>query len=440
MRLYGKLILGILIVAVLALAAVGGNYALTRLRQPPSDIPTVRVLRGPLELRVYTTGELRPGQTATLVAPPVGGVLQIIHLVKSGTAVKKDDVVAEFDPSEQQYNLEQSQSQLDEAEQQIKKMKAEAAVRAAQDKEALMRAQFDVRRAELTIKGNDLLGAIEARKNVINLEEARRKLDQLERDIKSKASSDQADLAVLGVTRTRAMMTMKMAQQSIDNMILRAPIDGYVALGQNRDASGGIYFSGMELPEFNEGDQTYPGRVIAQVVGIERMEILSKVSEIDRGTLDSGQAIDVQVDALPQKRFTGTIKSLAGMAGSSSIFFDDVGATNTFDASFEMDPRGMKLNPGVSARVMIRSGSVKDALSLPRQALFQKEGKPVVYVKRAESWEPCPVQIKYLTESRAVIDGIAEGTEVALVNPELKKSATAGKSGPLAPIIGGVIQ
>jgi len=83
---------------------------------------------------------------------------------------------------------------------------------------------------------------------------------------------------------------------------------------------------------------------------------------------------------------------------------------------------------------------VKDALSLPRQALFQKEGKPVVYVKRAESWEPCPVQIKYLTESRAVIDGIAEGTEVALVNPELKKSATAGKSGPLAPIIGGVIQ
>ena len=41
--------------------------------------------------------------------------------------LKQGDVVVEFDPSEQEYNLEQSKSQLDEAEQQIKKMKADQA-------------------------------------------------------------------------------------------------------------------------------------------------------------------------------------------------------------------------------------------------------------------------------------------------------------------------
>ena len=435
MRLRGKLTLGIVLVAVAALAAIAANYALVRLRKPVTDIPTVRVQRGPVELKVYTTGELRPGQAAMLVAPPGGSALQIIHLVKSGTIVKKDDVVAEFDPTEQEYNLEQSRSQLEEAEQEIRKMKADAAVRVAQDNVSLLRAQFDVRRAELTVKGNELLGAIEGKKNILNLEEARRKLEQLERDLKSRASSDQADMAVLNVKRTRAMMTIKVAQQNIDNMVVRAPIGGIVALGQNRDASGGIFFTGMELPEFREGDQTYPGRMIAQIMGVEQMEILSKVTETDRGILDSGQSVEVRVDALPLKKFVGKVKSLAGMAAVS--FFDDVSSSRSFDASFEMDAQGMILSPGVSAQVMIRSKNLSDALSLPRQALFEREGKPVVYVKRAADWEARPIQVKYLTESRAVIDGLDVGTEVALVNPELKKGKSAGKSGILSSILGG---
>jgi hypothetical protein len=47
------------------------------------------------------------------------------------------------------------------------------------------------------------------------------------------------------------------------------------------------------------------------------------------------------------------------------------------------------------------------------------------------------VHIKYLTESRAVIEGLPEGTEVALVNPDQEKSKSAGKTGPPASILGG---
>jgi hypothetical protein len=63
-----------------------------------------------------------------------------------------------------------------------------------------------------------------------------------------------------------------------------------------------------------------------------------------------------------------------------------------------------------------------------------------VYVRRGKEWEPRDVLIKYLTESRAIIEGLPEGTEVALVNPEQEKSKTAGKAGPLASVLGGATQ
>ena len=434
---------------MLVLSGTVACSALKNLKKPESSIPTTRVVREPVEVKVYALGELRPGRSAMVVAPAVaGGMLQIVHIVKTGTRVNEGDVVAEFDPSEQEYNLEQSKSQLEEADQQIKKLKADQAVRVAQENVSLMAAQFSVRRAELTVKGNDLLGAIEARKNVINLEEAKRRLEQLQRDIKSRASSDQADLAVQMASRTRAMMAMKLAQQNIDNMILRAPISGVVVLGQNMEAlmsaSGGVMISsGMEIPEFREGDQAYPGRLIAQIQDSAQMEIQSKITENDRGSLNPGQPIEVRVDSRPRRSFNGTIKSLAVSASSSSFYYLDyleALSTRSFDVTFDLDPKGEQLNPGVTTRVTVQATNVNDALSLPRQALFQKEGKPVVYLKQGENWQAKEIQIKYLTESRAVIEGLAEGTEVALVDPIQAKGKSGAKNSPLASILGGLSQ
>lgn len=448
MRVRRRTVLGIAVV-VLILGVGAACNLLTGLKKSALNIPTVRVVREPVEVKVYTIGELRPARSAMIVAPPVaGGTLQVIHIVKTGTRVNEGDVVVEFDPSEQEYNLEQSQSQLDEADQQIKRMKADQAVRVAQENVSLLMAQFSVRRAELTARGNELLGTIEAKKNLINLEEAKRRLEQMQRDVKSRASSDQADLAVQTVARTKAMLGMKLAQQNIDNMTLRAPISGVVVLGQNLEslmsASGSISISSvMEIPEYRQGDQVYPGRMIAQIQDVEQMEIQSKVTENDRGSLNSGQPIDVRVDSQPLKNYTGKIKSLAVSASSSSSSYLDyleALSTRSFDATFELDPKGEQLNPGVTTRVTVHATNVSDALSLPRQALFQKEGKPVVYVRQGEGWEARDIQIKYLTESRAVIEGLAEGTEVALVNPDLQKGKAAGKASPLASILGGATQ
>jgi HlyD family secretion protein len=446
MPLIGK---KILIVSMLLISASCSYLAgIAGLKKPQAHIPTARVTRGPVEVQIHALGDLRPARTTSIVAPPVsGGMMQIIYLVKTGTRVQQGDVVIQFDPSEQEYNLEQSKSQLEEAEQQIIKVRADQAVRAAKNRVDLMKAQYNIQRAEFKVQGNELLSAIEAKKNLIDLADAKRRYEQLQRDIQSRASSDAADLAVQNVARMKAEMGMKLAQQNIENMIWKAPVDGVIVLAQNYDSlgSGGRISSISEIPEFREGDQTYPGRMIGMIQGTDELEISSKVLETDRANLEVGQPVDVWMDSTPLKTYSGRIKSMATTATDAASVNNtsdllEALSTRSFDAIFEVEGKGDNFFMGVSVRMIIKGNAMKNALSIPRQAVFQKNSKPVVYLRQGEGWASRGIRIKYLTESRAVLDGLDENTEVAMVNPDLQKRKAVDQKGSLASILGGSAQ
>src|SRR3954453_418548 len=107
------------VVALVAIAAVAATFATGApvIPERRSAVPTAKVVRGPLKLTVFATGELRAGRTVNLMAPPAGGTLRIVKLTQTGVSVKKDDVVIEFDAADQQFAVEQAKSDLDEAEQ-----------------------------------------------------------------------------------------------------------------------------------------------------------------------------------------------------------------------------------------------------------------------------------------------------------------------------------
>src|SRR5688572_15591969 len=125
-----------------------------------SVIPTARVAQGDVPVVVHATGDLRPLKAQALVAPAVGGPMQILSIPATGTPVKAGDVVVEFDKSEQEERLETAKSELAQAEQEIVKMQADAVVQRAQDDVALLTARFDVRRAELDVQGSVQSSAI----------------------------------------------------------------------------------------------------------------------------------------------------------------------------------------------------------------------------------------------------------------------------------------
>jgi HlyD family secretion protein len=417
-------------VVAVVLCAAGGVVAAVRKSSPVAagdDIPVMRVKRGDFETKVYSTGELRASHMEMMTAPPIGGgALQITHLLHTGTAVKKGDLVMEFDPAEQMYKLDQNRSELLQAEQEITKARADAAVVTAQDKVALLKARYDVRRAELDVQKNELVSTIDARKNDLALEGAKRVLAELEQDVKSRSASNQASITLAEEKHNKAKLAMDQAQQNISKMRVSAPMDGLVALEKNEASAGGIRFSGMALPEFREGDQVESGTTIGQVIDPSSMDLSAKVGELERNSIHEGQSVEIQLDALPAETFHGKVKTLGGM--NQRMFWESDNA-GRFEVTITLDNKDPRLRPGLTAQIVINGDPRKNVLYVPRYAVFMKDSKRVVYVRKGSNYDPREIKIVAENESRAVVDGIDAGTEIALVDPTApRKTMNPGAS------------
>lgn len=419
-----------LVVFLLAAAAAGTRVGLKRLNKTQRAVPTTRVARGDIDVKIYTSGELRAGKTAMLTAPSVGSSLHLIYLAATGTRVKSGDLVADFDPSDQEHNLEMATSDLKEAEQSIAKAKSDAAVQDAQDKVDLLKAQFDVTRAEMDVSKKDLVSAIDGQKNVLALDEAQRHLAQLQQDIPSHAVSNQAEIDVAQEKLAKAKLSMDLAQKNIQNMHLKAPMEGLVAVQDNRNVNFG--YPGMRFTEYHQGDEVQPGAFVVQIVDMGEMELQGKVLEIDRANLSAGEPAAIQIYALPHLEISGKVKDVAGTALQNFFFSDS--ATSKFGVVIALNHPDPQLRPGLTGVVEISAGIVKNVLYLPRQAIFAKDDNPVVYVRKGSDFAAQKIKITHRSETRVAIEGLAAGTEVALVNPELQaeKASTAA-----SPTVGG---
>jgi hypothetical protein len=100
------------------------------------------------------------------------------------------------------------------------------------------------------------------------------------------------------------------------------------------------------------------------------------------------------------------------------------------------------LRPGLLADVEIIVEHIPSAIHIPVQAVFEKDGKPVVYVKIGEIFEPRFIKPLKRSESTMVIaEGLKAGETIALANPTArkgqKKEEKSGGGGPSLPVGGG---
>jgi len=324
------------LVMVLGLVGLGyGGWKFYKsLPSKQDQTPTTRVRRGDVVVRSFARGELRPVRSATLTAPNLHGTVQVTKLAPLGALARDKDLVVEFDDAELVSRLEQEQLELEQVDEQIKKAQADLAIRNNQDDVELLRARYSVRRAELEVKRNELLATLDRKKNELNLQEAQRKLKQLESDIKSRREQAQAELAVLREKRNRNLLDIRREQMRLQQTKLLAPLSGLVAIKQNRSGFSGMF--GTAVPDIREGDQVSPGNPVADVMDLSEMEIIARIGELDRANLVEGQDVMLRLDALPDKVFNGKIKSMSGTA-SANIFSSDPG--KKFDVLFSIDMR-----------------------------------------------------------------------------------------------------
>jgi HlyD family secretion protein len=412
-----------MMILVLGVAAAGWS----RVAPAASRIPTAPLRLGTVEVRVNAAGDLRATRTTQFFVPPMGGQLTIVSLVNSGAAVRAGDVIAEFDPSEQEFALEQANFDLLLADQEIAKAEAEAAVLAADDEVALLTARFDVRRAELDARANELVGTLIAKQNLLLLEEAKGRLAALEKEVQTHRATSKASTAMIREKRAKSMSAVAMARRNIDNLRVVAPFDGFVSVRQNMNALGGIVFFGASMPDFKAGDSANPGTLFAELIDTSRVEVTAKLAEADRANVAAGQRVDIAVDASPDIKLRGTVRSVSSVA-SRQMF--ESGGERRFDIAFDVEGGHDTIRPGISAALSITGQTFDNALHVPRAAIFDVTGQPTVYVKTANGFEPKPVKVRARTETLAIIEGLDAPAEVALVNPSRTTTGTKAPAGP----------
>jgi multidrug efflux pump subunit AcrA (membrane-fusion protein) len=417
------------------LVLLGVSAAVWATMVPPdtSAVPVAPVTRGKVEVTVRANGDIRAGRAVQVFAPPAGGSLTIVSLAQTGARLAAGDLVVEFDSADQIFALDQARADLALAEQEMVKAEAQAEVQAAEDEVALLKARYDVRRAELDASGNELVGAIVAKQNLLLLEEARQKLAQMDRDIKTRRASSRASTDVLREKANKSRVAVAVAERNIQNLKVVAPFDGYVTVRPNMMAMGGVFFSGAVMPDFRVGDSAFPGTPIADLVDTSVIEVTAKLSERDRANVDTGQIASVVVDGLPDAALEGKVRAVSSVA-SRRMF--EAGGTRQFDIAFDILRTPSRVWPGTSAAIIITGATFDDALSLPRSAVFDVGGTPTVYVRTATGFDARAVKVRAWTDTLAVVEDIPANTLVALVDPKKADRAAGPSATPALPTAG----
>lgn len=401
------------IVGSVSAAAWGGVRLFLKMEQPAAvTVPTSPVKRTTVAFNIAATGDLQGGNSKTMTAPMTGSPQLILtDLRKPGDLVKEGDVVAEFDTTEEKFKLREAEADLAEAEQQVLQAQNETLAKEEELNAELIKARADFRVAEIECGRNPAIAVIAAKQNDLALAAAREKLDKLEHDYPQRKAATRASVAIQEAGRQKAVVQAATARRNIENMTLRAPLAGYISIERNTNSNW--FFPGMQFPQFQVGDAVRAGMGVAQIPDRKSWEVSARIAEQDRGHLSPGQQAQFTIVALPGRSYTGKVTNVGGTMGPPW--------NRRFECKLSLDKPSADLRPGLSVRILIETGRLESALAVPSQALFERDGKPFVYVKSDQGYTRQDVKLVRRSESQAVVEGLTEGQLVTLASPDQKQ-------------------
>ncbi len=396
---------------VLATVVVVGAMVTARGGVVP-NLPTAEVVTGEFVDTLEIRGEIRPLKSVVLASPLNSGDLLIVKLVKSGTVVKPGDVLVGFDGTTLQRTILEKQSELKQADAEIEQVTAQRRITDEQNATALMKAKYDLQRAKLEVTKGDTVSRIENEQAKLLVTNAEQKLREIEEKIKSDVTATEADVFGKRRKREKADYDLRRAQQGLANLQLKSPAAGVVNVLPNPRA-GDVFGSGQE---FREGDRAWAGASILELPDLSSMHIEARLDESDRGRLNPGQEAQVRIEAVPGRDFKARIQRISLLARVD--FSSGWPPPKNFDLGLvllEIDPR---IRPGMTAVARIATARVSDVVLVPSEAIFQRDGSPVVYTLAGSRFDEVKVQVSRRGKEQAIVtSGVTPGDRVATRRP-----------------------
>jgi HlyD family secretion protein len=372
------------------------------------------VTRGDFIDYIQIRGDIRPAKSIVLAAPlQSGGDLQIVKLVTNGAAVKKGEVVVEFDATSLKQRLLERQSELNQALKEIEQVEAQAKITAEQQQTNLMKAKYDVERAKLDLGKRDLVSRIEYENAKLSLGDAEQRLKEVEAKLLSSKAGADADLVGKIRKRDKAKFDVERTTTAIAALILRAPADGTVNILEN-PRSGGPFGGGVE---FREGDRAWAGASILELPDLSSIHLEARLDESDRGRLKVGQNATVLIEAVPGKDFKARVDLISVLARVD--FSSGWPPVRNFDLGLVLDDQDARIRPGMTATARIAAEKLPNVTLVPAETIFQKDGRPVVYRLHGSKFDEQVIEItRRGREQAAVSAGVSAGDKLAVRRPE----------------------
>lgn len=392
------------VVATIAVAAVAAG-ALLRGVDGAAGVPTYRVERERFVRRVVAEGNLVAAEATQLTPPPgTRGPMRIAWMVEDGSPVRAGDVVIRFDPTDMESDLREGRLERDTAASRIEqRVRRDAGDTANLARDADIAAlQLDHAR-EFQSTDEEIFSRVEIIESGLDerLAERRREHADAVREIRADLSRVEVDL--LEIEKRKAEMKIGQAEDLLDRLEVRAPHDGIFAL---KEVWG-------RTPEI--GQVVYGGNTLAELPRLGQMEAEVFVLEADAGGLEPGLPAAVRLESDPATVHRGTVGHVDALA-RPRFRHVPVQYFRVVVALDETVPAVMK--PGARVRAELVLGEYDDVLTVPRQAVFEEDGRTVAWVRRGEAFEPVEIDLGDASPGRVIVTaGLSPGDRVALHDP-----------------------
>jgi Cu(I)/Ag(I) efflux system membrane fusion protein len=178
-------------------------------------------------------------------------------------------------------------------------------------------------------------------------------------------------------------------EKTMDTLPLLSPVNGVV----------------MDKPAV-EGMRFMPGELLFRIADLTTVWLLADVFEQDIGGVHPGQAVQVYINAYPDKLFSGKV---------GFIYPTLTTETRTVKVRIELPNAEGLLKPGLYGSVVLATQVDKDAyLAVPDSAIIDSGMRQVVLLQRsAGQFEPRTVKLGLKADGYwEVLEGLEAGDEV----------------------------
>ncbi|MDE0263970.1 MAG: efflux RND transporter periplasmic adaptor subunit [Bryobacterales bacterium] len=390
----------------------------------PTLTSTVAAERSTFEKSIRIGGTVGATNFAMIRAPRMrggrdrggGSGLTIQTLAEAGTVVQAGEVVAEFESKSTQDQMDTYASMLAQTRAQTATRKAEMLIATETLRQNYRTTKAEAEKAAFDLQTAEVRSAIQAEIFKLLAEEGTASSEQLEQEVRLQELADAAEQRSLDITVEQDHKRLERTEFDFEKMKLRTPVGGLVVIE--------TMFSRGSFQQASPGDQVYGGAYFMRIVDLSSMAVYAELNQADSQIIELGAPVIVRLDAYPDAEFEGRIKNVGAMAtssgssggrrgppGSSGSRGDWIKKVSVLVEIVDSDQR---IQPDLSASVDVIVDKQEDVLVIPRAAIAEIDGAPVVWVEDDRAFEMRQVQLGSVSDTQAVVvSGLSEGEMIA---------------------------